>query len=230
MLRNGRIEGKQVRDILLDTGCDRTLVWKELVPVEKMVQGEVPIRCAHGDTHMYPFAEVQIEVEGSSFTVEVGVADCLPVSVLLGKDVPEVVRLTHKRGHVNQETDALVVTTRAQAKRQEREATLRETERGRVLVAQPNPVERDSTQMAPESSQDQREGTEAVDENGEEQEQFGMGFDDDLFMEEWRERNYQGARNKLTGGYIQIHRIYTPLILLHRNCNSCKRKMRLWLQ
>ena len=40
-----------------------------------------------------------------------------------------------------------------------------------------------------------------------------MGYDNDLFY---------GARNELTGGYIQIHRIFTPLISLHRNC---RRKM-----
>ena len=85
MTRVGRVEGTLVSDILLDTGCDRTLVRKELVPVERMVAGEVPIRCAHGDVHMYPLAELEIEIGGSMFAVEAGVTDYLPVSVLLGK-------------------------------------------------------------------------------------------------------------------------------------------------
>ena len=39
-----------MRNILLDTGCSRTLVQKDLVPKHKLLHGEVvAIRCAHGD-------------------------------------------------------------------------------------------------------------------------------------------------------------------------------------
>ena len=93
MTRVGRVEGTIVTDIILDTGCDRTLVRRELVPAEKAVGSEVPIRCAHGDTHMYPIAQLDIELGGSTFTVEAAVTDHLPVSVLLGKDGPELMQL-----------------------------------------------------------------------------------------------------------------------------------------
>lgn len=52
-------------NILLDTGCSRTLIHRKHVPVEKMLDGEVvAIQCAHGDTVLYPMAELEVEVEG----------------------------------------------------------------------------------------------------------------------------------------------------------------------
>ena len=61
-LRAGLIEGKPVSDITLDTGLNRTLVRKDLVPARKLVQGEIPVLCAHGDIITYPIAEIEIEV------------------------------------------------------------------------------------------------------------------------------------------------------------------------
>ena len=53
----GKLEGIQVRDILLDTGCSRTLVHKDLLSKDSLLAGEaVAIRCAHGDTVLYPLA------------------------------------------------------------------------------------------------------------------------------------------------------------------------------
>ena len=80
--RVGTIEGTLVHDILLNTGYYQTLKRKELVPVERMIVREVPIRCAHGDVHMYPLAQLEMNTGGSTFAVEAGVTDHLPVSVL----------------------------------------------------------------------------------------------------------------------------------------------------
>ena len=77
-------------DVLLDTGCSRTLVRQELVLPEKLKEGRVAIRCACGDIVNYPLAEVHIEVGGRQFTVEAGASDSLPTSVLLGTDVLEM--------------------------------------------------------------------------------------------------------------------------------------------
>ena len=89
----GKLEGIQVRDILLDTGCSRTLVHKDLLSKDSLLAGEaVAIRCAHGDTVLYPLAQVQLEVEGA-MEVTVAVADKLPMSVLLGTDTPLLSKL-----------------------------------------------------------------------------------------------------------------------------------------
>ena len=86
LYRSGTIDGKPVKDILLDTGCTRTLVHQKLIPREK-TSGEVIIRCAHGDEVSYPLAQVEIAVGGQVLAVEAGVSRTLPVSVLLGTDV-----------------------------------------------------------------------------------------------------------------------------------------------
>lgn len=63
--RRGKVEGTEAEDILLDTGCSRTMVRRELVPEEKIVEGEaVTVRCAHGDMVLYPLVEVELELEG----------------------------------------------------------------------------------------------------------------------------------------------------------------------
>ena len=93
-----------------------------LVPPNCLVDGEVTIRCAHGDTVIYPLAEARICVGGRELTVLAAVSDTLPVSMLLGRDVPELMALLGKEP--TKETkpqtdpvdhDILAVTTRAQA-------------------------------------------------------------------------------------------------------------------
>ena len=91
VVKTGVVEGRKVSDILLDTGCSQTLVRQELVPESKLKDGEaVAIRCAHGDTVLYPIAEVTMEVEGKPIKIEAAVSDTLPMSVLLGTDTPEL--------------------------------------------------------------------------------------------------------------------------------------------
>ena len=93
LYRSGTVDGKPVKDILLNTGCTRTLIHQKLIPREKKTSGEVIIRCAHGDEVSYPLAQVEIVVGGQVLAVEVGVSRTLPVSVLLGTDVPQLVDL-----------------------------------------------------------------------------------------------------------------------------------------
>ena len=91
----------------------------------------VSIRCAHGDTVLYPLAVVDIEVEGIPVHVEAAVVDTLPVEVLLRTDVSELPRLLGKRasyGFFSQE-DVMVVMTRARKKQEiQKEVLLKEKE------------------------------------------------------------------------------------------------------
>ena len=51
MCRSGQVEGIHVEQIVLDTGCSRTMVRCDLVPGHKLIEGDaVTIRCAHSDT------------------------------------------------------------------------------------------------------------------------------------------------------------------------------------
>ena len=82
VFRQGMIEGKMVK-VLLDTGCSRTMVRRNLVPEHKLIEGKgVSIRCAHGDTTFYPLAEIGVEISGRNFKVEAAVADNLPVHAI----------------------------------------------------------------------------------------------------------------------------------------------------
>ena len=64
---SGIVEGTKVRHIMLDTGCTRTMVRGDLVSREKIhvLEGEsAAVQCAHGDTVLYPLAQVCMEVDG----------------------------------------------------------------------------------------------------------------------------------------------------------------------
>jgi hypothetical protein len=65
-------------------------VHRRLVSDDRMQDGEaVAIHCAHGDTVLYPLAKISLEVEGRHIEVEATVSGTLPMSVLLGRDVPD---------------------------------------------------------------------------------------------------------------------------------------------
>ena len=61
--RVGLVEGREVNDIVLDTGCSKTIAHHSLVPEKKLVTGEVvTIQCAHGDSVLYPLANVDLVI------------------------------------------------------------------------------------------------------------------------------------------------------------------------
>ena len=93
MSREGNNEGTSVTDILLDSGASRTMVSVDPVPKWKMVEGEVLIKCAHGDCVKHPLADVCIEIGGKRIVACVAVARRLPVSAILGRDVPDMLQL-----------------------------------------------------------------------------------------------------------------------------------------
>ena len=130
-----------VNQILLDTGCSRRMVRRHLVPHAKMLEGKmVSIKCAHGDTVLYPLAVVDMEVEGIPVHVEAAVVDTLPVGVLLGTDVSELPRLLGEwasYGFFSQE-DVMVVMTRARKKQElQKEILLKEKEALSGVVPKP---------------------------------------------------------------------------------------------
>ena len=138
----GAVEGKEVKRILLDTGCYRTLIRKDLVPQHKLLHGEAVVICyAHGDTVLYPLAEVDLEVEGYPIHVAAAISDTLPMPVLFGTDVPKLTALLtgsleDKSSAIQPKGEALAVMTRERAKRQEEEAAV-QTQKERESGAQP---------------------------------------------------------------------------------------------
>ena len=63
-----------VDDIVLDTGCSRTMVRAVLIPEAKIsTTTMVTIWCAHRQVEQYPTAEEEIQVRGACITVEAAV-------------------------------------------------------------------------------------------------------------------------------------------------------------
>ena len=124
-------------DILFDSGASRTMVRLDLVPQVKMVEGEVLIKYAHGDRVKYPLADVCIEVGGKRIVVGVAVARRLPVSAILGRDVPDKLQLL--------KGVELAMTTRAQAQA-EAQVKARVEEQERRSGPVPNPIDADELQ------------------------------------------------------------------------------------
>ena len=118
----GMVEGNPVK-MLLDTGSARTLVRRELVPEGRVLGGQVvAVRCAHGESVRYPLADISVEIGGKQRVIRAGVCDKLPVPILLGRDVPELLDLLKldksTSRPVEPSRDELVaVTTRAQSDR-----------------------------------------------------------------------------------------------------------------
>eukprot|EP00731_Ephydatia_muelleri_P014418 Em0008g138a len=118
---SGTVEGQATEDILLDTGCSRTMVRTDLVaPSSVSSTQQVVIRCAHGEAVSYPTALVNMEIEGLQVCVEAAVCKSLPVSVLLGTDVPELFTLLSRVR--SQEDLGMAVVTRSKFKQQQLEA------------------------------------------------------------------------------------------------------------
>lgn len=78
VVQSGKVEGCPVDNILLDTGCSRTLVYRKYVPENRIQEGEaVAIRCAHGDTVLYPLTKISVEVEGKPIQLFRTLCQCL---------------------------------------------------------------------------------------------------------------------------------------------------------
>ena len=77
----------------------------------------VVVQCVHGDEVSYPTASVEITVGDKSFPIDARVLETFPVSMLLERDVPKLVRLRNegdKESIVEQTAavEVLAVTTR----------------------------------------------------------------------------------------------------------------------
>ena len=130
--RTGTVEGQFVNEIVLDTACKRTIVHQELVPSEKIIEGDVAtIRCAHGDTVLYPLANIEMKVDDQVIQLEAAVLATLPVPVLLEGDVPELKQLlgSNTQSDSTNSDDVMVVVACAQAKRQLEEEIIQKREK-----------------------------------------------------------------------------------------------------
>ena len=116
--RRGTVNGVYCSDIVVDTGATQTLVHRKLVSDDDILDGEVNIKCAHGDTVAYPLAVVKMTIGGRDIITTAAVSKTLPTSVLLGWDVPELMTYITGQTRPTPIQNALAATTRQQAQRQ----------------------------------------------------------------------------------------------------------------
>ena len=124
VVRQGFVNGLPVNDLLLDTGCSKTIVRRDLVGEEQWLEGESTIiQCAHGDAIAYPLAEVQLQIQGKSMLVKAAVSDILPQSALVGTDVPGMLEMLQGAAELEEHPieSALVVMTRSRTRGQPEE-------------------------------------------------------------------------------------------------------------
>ena len=126
------VEGQKVMNILLDTGCSRTMINERWVPQERRLEEKmVSARCAHGDTELYPLADIRMKVGGIPIQVEVAVVNTLPFDVLLGEDVKQLSNLLGRKvpRNITEKVaaggDGMVAVTRARARQELEEEILR---------------------------------------------------------------------------------------------------------
>ena len=96
-VRSGKVEGTDVLDIVLDTGAGRTLVQACLVPRKRLLGRNVMVELVHGDRVFYPLARDKDIVDEKHYWLEVAAVKKLPMSMLLGRDVPELVKIGPKQ-------------------------------------------------------------------------------------------------------------------------------------
>ena len=219
--RAGLVEGTAVSDILLDTGCTRTMVRRDLIPEENLLPGEaVTVVCAHGDTALYPLARVKIDVEGLKLEVKAAVSESLPVSALLGTDTTQLGQLLISNP-LTIRTPGLeqaLVSTRAQSRQQAEEEREQET-REACSSIRPRPLTEGSSHQEGEAgheeeqgaggleleetskdmeNQDSRDGDESVKVPGDGRDgNFGGEFTEDLFQPSVERRKLSRAQKRV---------------------------------
>ena len=137
----GTINGIVCSDILVDTGATKTLVRGDLVSDDDILDGEITIRCAHGNIVSYPLAVVKINIGGKDIITQAAVSSTLPASALLGWDIPQLMSLVEEESGTKDEgkdEDALAVMTRAAQRRKEAQE---EVVQRRGQEAEPTPLD-----------------------------------------------------------------------------------------
>ena len=148
--RAGTVEATPVEGIVLDTGAAKTMIHRDLVPVEKVGKEMVDILCAHGDVVSYPIAEVSVTVGDKPLSVQAAVADQLPVPVLLGREVPEFSELlgVDQRGDSSTKVSKVVAVSQHHGGREEL-SEYKQVDRMRELGAMKVAPGTDSSKEAP---------------------------------------------------------------------------------
>ena len=108
--------------MLQDYGAKKNLVPGHIVKY----LGDAVTRCAHGYTVLNPLAKIDMVVDRMPIQVEAAVSKTLPVPILLGINVNELIQLLGGADpEVGKSEDVMVVVTSAQGRKLLEEELLR---------------------------------------------------------------------------------------------------------
>ena len=111
---SGFVKGQAV-EMVLNTGASCTLVHQDLVPPEKVDASQtLQVQCAHCNISEYLTAQLEININDTTYKIRAGVSPTLPRYVRLERDVGNLVGLAVR------EANAFPVLTRLQKRKQER--------------------------------------------------------------------------------------------------------------
>lgn len=115
---SGKINGKQVDNMLLDTGAAITVVSEDIIPRETKNGNTIALRGLRPGITMFDLADVQLDLGGGKIDLEVAVAPSgtLTHPALIGRDVPGM-EFTMK---LNQETQDVLPCSDDQGSNQKR--------------------------------------------------------------------------------------------------------------
>ena len=126
--RQGTVNGGPLVGMKIDTGCVQTTIRSDLVDPATLKEGKRRTTVGNGQYVQNSLADVNIQIEGETHTIEALVSDELPVPVLLGEDLPlekmvlKTTNLQIVKEHMEEaERGSFIVLTRSQKKLQERE-------------------------------------------------------------------------------------------------------------
>ena len=153
-----RLNGHEV-EALLDTGCTKTLVHPWCVKEEDYLGWDIPYHTASNQEIYFPAASVQLEVEGRTTKIPVGVPRHIGQEMLMGRDIPhfrqfvkrELEKQLKKKETTSPttiEAETGMVVTRAEQRRQD---TLEEEECQRQELEGPVIASVDTEVQAEES-------------------------------------------------------------------------------
>ena len=113
LLCEGRIEGRVVNEMLVDTGAVRTIVNSRWVPGSARLKKYIRFVPFSGPPRDLPLVDVTVDVGGQQVKLEVGVQEDLQYDALLGRDIPFLWNLGD---HLRDQQYVGAVQTRAQTK------------------------------------------------------------------------------------------------------------------
>ena len=243
IIYHGTIDGKKALRMRPDSGADRSIVHRRMVPTSALSGKKGFFKSFSGHNSQLDLAEVTIAIAGEQYTVEVAVSDTLQYDALLGMDLPDLFKPLQQKASES----IMSVSTRAQlrqAAEEQQEVARREKEDAATPTPLPTTESTTSSNSihSPDTDRDKEEddGSEIdpspiSDDDGDEEEDDLRAIDlppfsEDLFLQVRPSRKSPRARSVKLHRPIPVpsatHTLWMVVQTSYRNCNTATPRWR----